>query len=413
MPGSVSDTGFFSQRSVKPPSIDDKARFYKKLVDSIPDILLVLDRDGNVLYHNSQFELHFGRKLRRSTSLSSLTNDAESKNSLESLLESLKSGTVGKALVSLQFGPGNAHRFEVAGSYLDNYLLLTLRSRFDDEIMDLMRIHADRIETIQNVNSQLSHELRSPLTVVKLGAEFIIKTVKLFRIDTSRSDVLRRSDCEKVCERLIHTAQETLDQTDYVIGILKNLSAYSRLGQVEEEVIDIGETLEITLNIIKKASKIKDLSESQFNVNLKNLYTVKVYMNKMWLSQVVWNLCTNAFEAIEPDGKIWVTGVKKGEYVYIQIINTGFIPEEMREKIFMPRFTTKPGSQGLGLAIVRNIVFRSGGHVWADSHKDKQLALLNVRLPIYRDQDTDVDCDSTTHVLTLSDLELTDVFEQD
>jgi signal transduction histidine kinase len=412
---SISGTGFFAYRKAqKQPSIEEKAKFYKKLIDSIPDIVLVLDRNGAIQYHNSQFELHFGHKVRRGTSVVQLAGDNESKKAFETLLTSLKAGTTGKALVAIHFGDEKTfQKFEVAGSYLDNYLLMTLRSRFDDEIIDLMRIHADRIETIQNVNSQLSHELRSPLTVVKLGAEFIIKLTKQFKERTVGTDVVRKELCEKLCERLTRTAQETLDQTEYTIGILKNLSAYSKLGQVEEEVIDVGETLEITLNIIKKASKIKDLSESQLVVNLKGLYSIRVYMNKMWLSQIIWNLCTNAYEAIEPNGKIWVTGTAKGDQVYIRILNTGSIDEDMLEKIFTPRFTTKPGSQGLGLAIVRNIVFKSGGHVWASNYKEKGLAVLTVRLPIYRDQETldTLDCDSTTHVLTLSLSELEDLHE--
>ena len=88
------------------------------------------------------------------------------------------------------------------------------------------------------------------------------------------------------------------------------------------------------------------------------------------VGQVFNNLIKNALQAIEnkTDGDIIVMLQQKNECVEVSVSDNGCgIPEDIRDKIFRPNFTTKSNGNGLGLAISKHIVEASGGHITFDS----------------------------------------------
>jgi two-component system sensor histidine kinase AgrC len=94
----------------------------------------------------------------------------------------------------------------------------------------------------------------------------------------------------------------------------------------------------------------------------------------MTLITVVGNLLNNAMEAVEnldPDSKTVKLKIfeKAGLYV-IQTKNPGYIPPEIKHKIFEPGFTTKAGDRGVGLASVRYQVEKHNGLVLVSSHPE-------------------------------------------
>ncbi|NIQ07389.1 MAG: HAMP domain-containing histidine kinase, partial [Candidatus Korarchaeota archaeon] len=98
-------------------------------------------------------------------------------------------------------------------------------------------------------------------------------------------------------------------------------------------------------------------------------------------SRVILNICNNAFDAMHEkvkklDGKeeylpkLTIRTLKKGGTVSIDIEDNGpGIPEEMKEKILQPFFTTKKGTQGtgLGLSITNDIINAHGGQINIES----------------------------------------------
>jgi len=98
----------------------------------------------------------------------------------------------------------------------------------------------------------------------------------------------------------------------------------------------------------------------------------KVLADKEQLLQVLNNLLKNAIQAIPESKKgIIEIALREDENAYtVKVNDNGIgIPEEQRDEIFAPNFTTKTGGMGLGLAIVKNIVENSGGEVWFESEE--------------------------------------------
>ena len=90
-----------------------------------------------------------------------------------------------------------------------------------------------------------------------------------------------------------------------------------------------------------------------------------VAVNAQEIKQVVLNLITNAAETLnqeETPGRIGIQTRQQGHHVRIRVEDSGDgIPEDLREKIFDPFYTTKHGSSGIGLSISQRIVEDHGG----------------------------------------------------
>ena len=104
---------------------------------------------------------------------------------------------------------------------------------------------------------------------------------------------------------------------------------------------------------------------------------------KKKLEIVLTNLLVNAAESIgDKMGKITIEFVKTDENIRIEISDTGSgIPEDIKDKIFEPLFTTKQKGTGLGLVSCRNIIEQHGGKIWAESEAG-QGTTMNITLPI-------------------------------
>ena len=98
-------------------------------------------------------------------------------------------------------------------------------------------------------------------------------------------------------------------------------------------------------------------------------------MKPLELNTVVGNLVDNAFEAVEPltaDKRTVALRIfETGKHFVFQTVNPGFIEKELRNKIFEPGFSTKPGNRGFGLASVKSAVEKNRGKILVSSFKDR------------------------------------------
>jgi signal transduction histidine kinase len=95
-----------------------------------------------------------------------------------------------------------------------------------------------------------------------------------------------------------------------------------------------------------------------------------VYADKKHLTRVLNNLIKNAIQAIpsERKGRIEMRLVQENDRVIIKVSDNGIgISEEMREKVFVPNFTTKNSGTGLGLAISKNIIEAVKGRIFFET----------------------------------------------
>jgi len=202
--------------------------------------------------------------------------------------------------------------------------------------------------------------------------EDMVKLRKEYKVDFILEDL----------DALIH---ESLEGTDRVRNIVRDLRTFARVDQAEIKTIDLHEALEATLNILRnelkyKAEVIKDYGE---------LPAVKCFPQK--IGQAFLNILINAAQAIEQKGDIRIS-TRQGQdgrraedrFVEIRISDTGQgIPKDQISKIFDPFFTSKPVGQGtgLGLSITYDIIKAHGGTISVETEEGKGTTFY-VRLPL-------------------------------
>ena len=237
---------------------------------------------------------------------------------------------------SKKLGEGNYNvKFET-GSYteVDN-LAKTLNS----VTTELKKTDDLRRELISNV----SHDLKTPLTMIKSYAEMMI-------------DIPQTK--EKQDEKLNIIVEET-DRLNILVNDIVNLSKLeSNIEELNLEVINLSELLK---TIVNRFSYLIEVENYIFEVNIEdNLYT-KVDKNK--ISQVIYNLIGNAINYTGKDKRVIIKLYEKNNYIYFEVKDTGMGIDKkdidnIWDKYYKVEIKHKRNivSTGLGLSIVRNVL---------------------------------------------------------
>lgn len=210
---------------------------------------------------------------------------------------------------------------------------------------------------------QVAHEIKNPLTPMKLSLQYLQRAIK---DDSPRKDELADSVSQTLIEQIEHLSQ-----------IASDFSAFANINYANKE--------EIILNDILMS--VISLHNGYENIDLDYAIPAECYKilaDKTQINRVFTNLIQNAMQAIPEDrkGKISVEVVKEDKTVVVRIADDGSgIPDDLRDKIFTPNFTTKSSGTGLGLAICKNIIMQSEGEIWFETVMDRGTTFY-VRLPL-------------------------------
>jgi signal transduction histidine kinase len=128
---------------------------------------------------------------------------------------------------------------------------------------------------------------------------------------------------------------------------------FSKIGSRPELLKqDLSEVLESTVNYLRTRSS----SRVQYETNLTEVKPV-IPVNASLLSWVIENLCKNAMDAMNNEGKITISLMEKPDNVYVDITDTGKgVPKSQFKTIFQPGYSTKKRGWGLGLSLAKRIV---------------------------------------------------------
>jgi two-component system, NtrC family, nitrogen regulation sensor histidine kinase NtrY len=211
---------------------------------------------------------------------------------------------------------------------------------------------------------QVAHEIKNPLTPMKLSIQYLQKA--------------NTSDAPNVKELTANVAKTLVEQIDHLSKIASDFSQFAHIGNPQNEVLDLHEML----------SSLTSLYKTMENVLFKWVPVrekVLVYADKTQLNRLFTNLLQNALEACHNQQTCVISlseELIEGN-VLIRISDNGEgIPEQMRNKIFIPNFTTKSSGTGLGLAMSKTIVEQAKGRIWFETSENGGTTFF-VELPVY------------------------------
>jgi nitrogen fixation/metabolism regulation signal transduction histidine kinase len=235
-------------------------------------------------------------------------------------------------------------------------------------------VKAEKISIWQSMAQQLAHEIKNPLTPIRLAAERLLRRWK--------------NDPGHIGEILESSMLAVIQETEGLSNLLTEFRTLSRPMEASLAAASLRELIEETAAPYRS-------SFPALRFNLDGVEDVSFNMDRRHISQALVNLIGNAIDAMNGEGTIEIRTdlVKKREirYCRLSIRDTGKgISEAVRDKIFTPYFTTKESGTGLGLSIVERIVNEHGGTIWFNSAEGAGAAFF-IDLPMEDslDQHTD------------------------
>lgn len=252
-------------------------------------------------------------------------------------------------------------------------------------------LQKEKMASIGQLAAGVAHEINNPVGFIKSNLVMLGKyTLQLTNFIHAQTAIRTSSDksvvldeeLEYIINDIPQLVAESLDGAERVTKIVESLKSFSRIDEAEWRFANLNDGLKSTLNIVMNEIKYK----AQLIMELGIIPEIKC--NPGQLNQVFMNLLVNAAQAIETKGTITVRSWQEGEFVLVEIADTGSgIPEEIRERIFEPFFTTKPVGKGtgLGLSISYDIVKKHGGHIEMESQLGKGTT-FSIQLPMGSDK---------------------------
>ncbi len=240
-------------------------------------------------------------------------------------------------------------------------------NRMIDELANSAELLAksERESAWREMAKQVAHEIKNPLTPMKLSVQY-----------------LKKAWDEKVSDweqRLNRFSQTIIEQIDSLSTIASEFSDFAKMPQTKNEKIELSKIIRSSINLFKDV-KFVDIN---FEAGKDKKYFV--FADEKQILRVFNNLIKNSIQAISSTdgGKIDISINPENEFYIIKITDNGSgIPKEQADKIFFPSFTTKSGGMGLGLAIVKSIVIDAGGKIWFESQEGKGTT-FKIKLPVY------------------------------
>ena len=201
---------------------------------------------------------------------------------------------------------------------------------------------SERESAWREMAKQVAHEIKNPLTPMRLTIQSFQKN---FNIEDKNVNI-------KVDE----FSKSLIEQIDVMSSIAGAFSNFAKMPEQKKELLNLNEVIETALEIFDK--QFINFSYD-FKETLANL-------DKSQLIRVLTNLLKNAIQSV-PNERVPIIDVYLSNtttHAIIKISDNGSgIDEEIKLKIFEPRFTTKSSGMGLGLSIIGNIIKSFGGTI--------------------------------------------------
>ena len=203
---------------------------------------------------------------------------------------------------------------------------------------------SERESAWREMAKQVAHEIKNPLTPMKLNIQHLQRVV-----ETNPDDITDRVN--KVSKMLI-------EQIDTLSHIATEFSNFAKLPTTNLEVVNICDVLQSVTNLFQQNT------ECEISLNAPD--ALLIMADKEQCLRIFTNLLKNAEQSIPENrkGKIEVTAFADKNYVTIKVKDNGCgIAEELTHRLFIPNFTTKTTGTGLGLAMVKNSVVSFNGTI--------------------------------------------------
>lgn len=219
-------------------------------------------------------------------------------------------------------------------------------------------IKQEKFATIGQLASGINHEIKN-----QLGVIMAVEAIRKMYPENQKIQMY---------------TQLILDARNRIVSMLDEIRDFAKKKDYEKTQVNLIDLINHTLNICRFDKELDSMK-----LIFKPVEDLKpiVLINADKIQQVLINLIRNAGHASEPKSRIEIELEKSNNFWVIKVRDYGKgIPDEIKEKVWEPFFTTKSTGTGLGLDICKKIIENHNGEIWFDSEVGKG-TIFYIKLP--------------------------------
>jgi len=345
----------------------------QKLLDSLEEIVMVVDTDYRIIVANKRLAEMVGMPLKDVLDkycyeISHNRNSTCVNNC--PLQEVFKNGIYQKVTHIHTFWDGTERYEEIAFTPIKDkdgqviQVVEIIRDMTESKKIEKQLIHSEKLACMGEIAANLSHEINNPLGIISGFVQRVLSKIK---------------QDDEIYEEIKIVEQECLRCN----RIVRDLLNFARPGHLQKNICDLRDVISSTIPLLGYKLKERKVHVLE-NFGEAPLY-IKIDLNQF--QQVLVNIFLNALHAMPEGGNLYIglklnddSGKKKIELL-IQDEGSGISPVYI-DKIFDPFFSTKAEEgTGLGLSLAKRIIEAHGGKIFAKSELGKGTTII-IHLPV-------------------------------
>jgi signal transduction histidine kinase len=252
-------------------------------------------------------------------------------------------------------------------------------------------VQAEKMASLVELTAGIAHEIQNPLNFVNNFAEINTELIDELKKEIEPAGIISANE---LVEDIKANSEKITHHGNRADAIVKSMLQHSRKTSAQKELTDINALCDEYMRLFYHGLRAKDKSfnaeyDTKFDTTLPLISVIP-----QDIGRVILNLINNAFYAVNARQKmeqdsgykplVTLTTSKQGDQVVIEVADNGTgMPEQVKEKIFQPFFTTKPTGEGtgLGLSLSYDIVTKGHGGSINVSTSTNQGTVFSVQLP--------------------------------
>ncbi len=226
--------------------------------------------------------------------------------------------------------------------------------------------HQEQYEEIARLAGGLAHEIKNPLSTIRLNMELLEEDLEEVDSPQGRRAMRKIQVVQRECRRLEE--------------LLNNFLSFTKAHHLHSEPSDVNQILREVAEFFRPKATESNIEVVEYFAS--DLPTV--LLDRRSFYQAILNLVINAQQAMPDGGQIVMRTRPSGDDVAIDLIDTGCgMNEKAMQHLYDAFFSTKSGGSGLGLAMTRKIIQAHGGRIFVQSEPNcgTQFTIMLPSLP--------------------------------
>ncbi len=332
--------GTYLQRKEQEAKTNSLEKFHSSLLDTLPEGLLTLDKQGRITSANPAAIEIFNTPSRELLGLAWTELGIRDKQGeqIQDLPSHWSRNRYKEKEVEILTVPVSDTENTTLFLFSDRSELVNLEKRLEE---------ARRFATIGRMAAGLAHEIRNPLSTLRGFSQFFAS--KFEKTDPAHE-----------------YAQTMVREADRLNRVVTDLLYMAGPGKISPREMDIAEAIQEVEKVIRPNIDTKSIN-IEYNLQEKHLEG-----DRDALIRILINLLLNALDAVEEEGWIEISSIGEESWIRLEIADNGEgMDEETQIQALEPFYTAKEKGTGLGLALVHRLICQHGGDIHIHSEKGK------------------------------------------